>query len=101
MSACSLISEAEIQDFIDDRLDRGARSALIVRLLACPEVGVEVEAMRRQQEALREIGQEILNEPVPQRLRTILRRASSTPHGGGGGGREQRIHTLTLMATVA
>ena len=96
MSACSLISEAEIQDFIDDRLDCGARSSFIARLLACPEAGAEVEAMRRQQDALREIGQEILGEPVPPRLRVILRKGSAARRNGRGGGGERRVHVLAL-----
>ena len=102
MSGRDLISDQEIQDFLDDRLDRGARSAFIARLLACPEVGAEVEAIRRQQDALRQIGQEILNEPVPPRLRSILSRMSAARHNGGsGGGRERRVHILSLTPTPA
>jgi anti-sigma factor RsiW len=98
MTERDLISDTEIQDFIDDRLDRGARSSFIAKLLACPEVGAEVEAMRRQQEALREIGQEILDEPVPPRLRVILRRASAARGNGRSGGWERRVHALAPAA---
>jgi anti-sigma factor RsiW len=98
MSGRDRISAAEIQDFIDGRLDRAARSSFIARLLACPEVGMEVEAMRRQQEALRQIGQEILDEPVPPRLRVILRRASAARGNGRGGGWERRVHALAVVA---
>lgn len=102
MTGRDRISGQEIQDFIDDRLDRVARAAFIARLLACPEVGAEVEAMRRQHEALRQIGQEILNEPVPPRLRSILARLPTTRrNGGGGGGRERGGHLLALTATPA
>ena len=96
MSGRDPISDAEIQDFIDDRLDRGARSSFIARLLECPEVGVQVEAMRRQQEALREIGQEILDEPVPPRLRIILQKLSPAHGNGRSGGWERRVHALAL-----
>ena len=98
MSGRDLIADAEIQDFIDDRLDGGARSCFIARLLAFPEVGAEVEAMRRQQEALRAIGQEILDEPVPPRLRVILRKLSPARHNGRGGGWERPIQVLALAA---
>jgi anti-sigma factor RsiW len=100
MSGRDPISDAEIQDFIDDRLDRGARSSFVARLLECPEVGVEVEAMRRQQEALREIGQEILDEPVPPRLRIILQRGAPARGNGRSGGWEQRVHGLALAVNA-
>lgn len=96
MSGRGGISAAEIQDFIDGRLDRGARSSLIARLLESPEIGVEVEAMRRQHEALREIGQEILDEPVPPRLRIILQRGAPAHGNGRSGGWERRVHGLAL-----
>ncbi len=96
MSRRGRISAAEIQDFIDGRLDCGARSSFIVRLLECPEVGVEVEAMRRQHEALREVGQEILDEPVPPRLRNILQRGALAHGTGRSGGWERRAHGLAL-----
>ena len=93
-----LISDAEIQDFIDHRLDRAARSAFIAKLLACPKVGAEVEAMRRQQEALREIGPEILDEPVPPRLRVLVQRAAAARGTGRSGGWERRVHALAPAA---
>ena len=96
MSTRDRISAAEIQDFIDDRLDRSARASFIARLLACPEIGAEVEALRRQQEALREIGREILDEPVPPRLRVILRRGSSVRSNGRSGGWERCVHIPAL-----
>ena len=100
MSGRGRISAAEIQDFIDGRLGRGARASFIARLLQCPEVGVEVEAMRRQQEALREIGQEILDEPVPPRLRIILQRGAPAHGNGRSGGWERRVHGLALAVNA-
>jgi anti-sigma factor RsiW len=95
------ISKEEIQDFIDGRQDRATRSAFIARLLASPEVGAEVEAMRRQQEALRQIGQEILSEPLPPRLQRALARASAGRPKGRGDGRERPGRILTIAATSA
>jgi anti-sigma factor RsiW len=92
------ISEEEIQDFIDGRQDRATRSDFIGRLLASPEVGAEIEAMRRQQEALRQIGQEILSEPLPPRLQRALARAAAARRTGG---RERRGQILVLVQTSA
>jgi anti-sigma factor RsiW len=82
------ISDDEIQDFIDERLDPLSRAAFRARLGARPELGARVEAMRRQQRALRQIGQEVLYEPVPPRLRRILQRRGG--NGSGNGSRPAR-----------
>jgi anti-sigma factor RsiW len=78
------ISDEEIQDFIDERLDPLSRAAFSSRLGARPELGARVEALRRQQRALRQIGQEVLYEPVPPRLRRILQPGGGSGNGNGG-----------------
>ena len=67
-----ILADHRIQDYIDGRLNDRDRATFAAYLLAHPEVAAEVEAVRRQNEVLRGIGQEILDEPVPARLREAL-----------------------------
>jgi anti-sigma factor RsiW len=68
-----VLTEDQIQGYIDDRLNERDRAAIAAYLLAHPEVAAEIETLRRQNEALRAVGHEVLDEPVPERLRSILR----------------------------
>lgn len=63
-----------IQYYVDGRLSERDQAAVAAYLLAHPDIATEVELLRRQSEILRGIGQEILDEPVPERLRAILRK---------------------------
>jgi anti-sigma factor RsiW len=73
------IGDHKLQDYIDGRLDDRDRAAVAAYLLAHPETASQVETLRRQNEALRGIGQEILDEPVPARLRELLKRNQEPP----------------------
>jgi anti-sigma factor RsiW len=66
-------TDQQIQDYIDARLNERDRGAVTAYLLAHPRVAADVEAVRRQSEALRALGHAILDEPVPKHLRRILR----------------------------
>jgi anti-sigma factor RsiW len=66
-------TDQQIQDYIDGRLNERDRGVVAAYLLAHPRVAADVEAARRQSEALRALGHEILDEPVPEHLRRILR----------------------------
>lgn len=79
MSGADGITAGQIQDLIDDRLDPARREALLRRVRASPARRAEVAALLRQQEALRQAGQQVLYEPVPPRLRRILQ-----PEAGAG-----------------
>lgn len=68
------VSEDEIQEYIDGRLAPERRREVEAYLATRPERAAEIHALLRQQEALRRLGEEILNEPVPERLQEILRR---------------------------
>jgi len=68
------VSEDEIQEYIDGRLSTSRRKEVEAYLAAHPERAAEVQALLRQQEALRRLGQDILNEPIPARFQEILRR---------------------------
>ena len=67
-------SDEQIQDYIDGRLGVRELLAMTAYLFAHPKVASEIEALRRHNEALKRIGQEILDEPIPERLRNVLRR---------------------------
>jgi anti-sigma factor RsiW len=66
-------ADQQIQDYIDGRLSERDRAAVAAYLLAHPRVAADVEAVRRQSDALQALGQEILDAPVPEHLRRILR----------------------------
>jgi anti-sigma factor RsiW len=73
MANRSVFTDRQLQDYIDGRLNERDRAAVAAFLLAHPHVAAELEAVRRQSEALRALGHEILDEPVPERLREVLR----------------------------
>jgi anti-sigma factor RsiW len=73
MAERSVFTDEQIQDYIDGRLNERDRAAVAAYLLAHPRSAAEVESVRRQSDALRALGQEILDEPVPEHLRRILR----------------------------
>jgi hypothetical protein len=62
---------------IDRRWRRRGQGAAAPYTLAGPDSAAEIEAMLRESAVLKDIGREILDEPVPQRLRDLLRRALS------------------------
>ena len=80
MANRSVFTDRQLQDYVDGRLRERDRAAVAAYLLAHPHVAVEVEAVRRQSEALRALGHEILDEPIPERLREVLpRRPARSP----------------------
>jgi anti-sigma factor RsiW len=79
MADLEILADHKIQDYIDGRLDDRDQAAVAAYLLAHPDAAGHVEMLRRQNEALRGIGQEILDEPVPARLRDVLRQQARQP----------------------
>lgn len=73
MARRAILDEDRIQDYIDGRLNERDRAHVAAFLLANPEIGAEVDQLRRQNEALKSVGHEILEEPVPDRLLRALR----------------------------
>jgi anti-sigma factor RsiW len=69
-----MVSEEDIQEFIDGRASPALRAEVESYLAANPKRRAEVQALVRQQDALRRLGTEILAEPIPDRLQEILRR---------------------------
>jgi anti-sigma factor RsiW len=74
MAEQDFLSNDQIEGYIDGRPNGRDRATVAAYLLANPEMAGEVETLRRQAEALKGIGQEILDEPVPERLRDVLYR---------------------------
>jgi anti-sigma factor RsiW len=66
-------SEEQIQAYIDGLLSGRDLAAIASYLRAHPEIAYEVETLRRQNEALKRIGEEVLAEPIPERLRAVVR----------------------------
>jgi anti-sigma factor RsiW len=83
MARRSVFTDRQLQDYVDGRLSERDRATVAAYLLAHPPVAAEVEAVRRQSEALRALGHEILDAPVPERLREVVRcrpaRVSAAP----------------------
>ena len=103
MTGRDLIPDDDLQAYLDDRLELSARAVIRARLRTCPTLRWRVETMRRQHEALRQIGREILAEPVPAHLRRILRRAPAAPDGGAGdppAWRRRAPHLTTAAAAI-
>ncbi len=74
MARPEMVTEEEIQEYVDGRGTSEQRAAVEAYLARHPAKRAEVQALIRQQEALRRLGTEILAEPIPERLQEILRR---------------------------
>jgi anti-sigma factor RsiW len=68
MSAELPITEADLQAYVDGRLAQGRRVELEAWLAAHPEEAERLAAYRRIGEALHEVYDPVLDEPVPERL---------------------------------
>jgi anti-sigma factor RsiW len=103
MADRAMLADHKIQDYIDGRLSERDQAAVAAYLLVHPDVAAEVEMLRRQNEALRGIGHEILDEPVPARLRTVLYRHVEQPAevvGLRGGNSPRSFRFLEAAAAI-
>jgi hypothetical protein len=66
-------ADAQFPACIDRGMRKRDRAAASPYMMAGQDAAAEVEALRRESEVLMDISQDILEEPVPQRLRDILR----------------------------
>jgi anti-sigma factor RsiW len=98
MADRDMLADEKIQDYIDGRLDDRDKAVVAAYLLAHPDVASHVEMLRRQNEALRGIGHEILDEPVPARLRDVLHRQTQQPAGFV---RRTRLHSSPFLEAAA
>lgn len=65
-------SEEDIADYIDGRLTGTRLRQVTAWLDVSPERAAEVERQRQLNDALKTLGRDILDEPVPDRLRAVL-----------------------------
>jgi len=69
------ITESVLQDYIDDRLDGRRRAAVERHLQKHPDVAAYVREQVAINDAMRHMADDVLNEPVPDRLLKVLRDA--------------------------
>lgn len=74
MKSPERVTDDEIQEYLDERLPAERKQAVESYLAAHPGKASEVRALMRQQQALRKLGSDILDEPIPDRFKDILGR---------------------------
>lgn len=74
MSPRKPVTDDELSEYVDGGLSEARRAEIADWLLENPKKAAEVERLRQLNEALRGLGAEILDEPVPDRLRDVVRR---------------------------
>jgi anti-sigma factor RsiW len=78
-------TDEELGEYADGGLSGRRRAEIEAWLLAEPQKALEIERLRRLNDALKGLGEEILEEPVPDRLRDVVRRVEGgTPRDPGG-----------------
>ena len=73
------LSDEKIQDFIDGRLSKRERAVVAATLIANPHLMHEVMRLWLINEMLRCLGQEVLVEPVPDKLKHALKSTEPPP----------------------
>ena len=66
------LTDADLQDYIEGRLDAAARKRVEARLAADPKLADEVERLRRQAVKLQEFGKRALEEPIPKDMLDLI-----------------------------
>jgi anti-sigma factor RsiW len=66
------ITDADLQDYIEGRLDASQRAKVEARLSGDPRLAEEVERLRRQAVKLQEIGKTMLTEPIPKEMLDLI-----------------------------
>jgi anti-sigma factor RsiW len=79
MADRSAFDDQTVHDYLDGRLNPGKRAEVAAEITRNPALAAEVERTRRETDLLRAIGEEVLNEPVPARLRAVLHRQLPGP----------------------
>jgi anti-sigma factor RsiW len=66
------VTDADLQDYIEGRLDAPSRARVEARLAADPTLAEEVERLRRQAVKLQEFGKRALEEPIPKDMLDLI-----------------------------
>jgi anti-sigma factor RsiW len=74
MKVRRVITDADLQDYIEGRLDPALRARVEARLAEDPKLAAEVQRLRRQAQTLQEFGKAVLDEPVPREMLEIIER---------------------------
>lgn len=69
------ITDADLQDYIEGRLDPALRRKVEDMLAKDAHLADEVERLRRQAEKLRKLGDDLLSEPVPDEMLDLINKA--------------------------
>ena len=67
-------TEDILQDFIDGRLDAATARKMNAFMEQNPDAAVEIEKLRMVSRSLQNLGRSILDEPIPDRLKSVLER---------------------------
>jgi len=94
----SLISEAELHAYVDAVLPEERRSAIEQHLAAQPEDAERVRAYLAQKQGLRDLFNPVLDEPLPERLRTL---AVAPPAFAGPRARPAQLVRWSLQRIAA
>ena len=79
MNDPSIVTEAELQAYVDGRLDSARRAAVEAYLTANPTAAEKVRAYGRQNEQLHELFDATLAEPIPEALRVRPSQRAPSP----------------------
>jgi len=66
------LSDDDVEAYIDGLLEPGRRADVEAGIADDPKMAEMVRAMRHQNEALRLLGDDILDEPIPDRLQAVV-----------------------------
>jgi len=66
------ITDADLQDYIEGRLDPAQRAKVEARLATDARLAEEVERLRRQALKLQEIGKTMLEDPIPEEMLELI-----------------------------
>ncbi|MCW5770847.1 MAG: hypothetical protein KIT16_04365 [Rhodospirillaceae bacterium] len=66
------ITDADLQDYIEGRLESSQRGRVEARLAADPKLAEEVARLRRQAVKLQEMGRTMLDESVPKEMLDLI-----------------------------
>lgn len=66
------ITDDDLQDYIEGRLDEATRRRVEEQLARDPRLAEEVARLRRQASKLQEFGKRVLDEPIPQEMLDLI-----------------------------